>query len=82
MKSNDLIQDTLMPFSIDYVDGGTPLATYAMRDIGVDTLFDLSEREIVFRAKLGDMSFVTRQRPDGSVTHLYFVPEYPNTNWD
>ena len=66
------------PLHVTYVEGGALLHSFAWRDVGVDILFDLPELETVYRAKLGDMCFVARRRPDGSVSHLYFAPEYPN----
>jgi len=68
------------PLHVAYVEGGALLHSFALRDVGVDTLFDLPELETAYRAKLGDMCFVVRVRPDRSVSHLYFVPEYPNNN--
>lgn len=68
------------PFRVDHVGNGVQLQSFALRDVGVDALFDLSEPETVYRVKLGDMCFVARRRPDGSTSHLYFAPEYPNNN--
>ena len=67
-----------VPFRTIYVEGGARVDSYALRDIDVDVLFDLPDLETVYRARLGDMSFVTRQRQDGHVSHLYFASEYPN----
>src|SRR5262249_3044532 len=69
-----------VPFRIDYVANGAQLQSFALRDVGVDVLFDLSDQETIYRAKLGDMCFVIRRRTDGSTSHLYFAPEYPNNN--
>jgi hypothetical protein len=69
-----------VPFRVDYVDDGVQLQTFALRDVGVDALFDLPEPQTVYRVKLGDMCFVARKRHDGSISHLYFVPEYPNND--
>ena len=69
-----------IPFRVDYVDNGAQLQSFALRDVGVDTLFDLSEQETVYRVKLGDMCFVARRRTDGAISHLYFAPEYPNND--
>lgn len=69
-----------VPFRIDYVDDGVQLRSFALRDVGVDTLFDLPEPETVYRVKLGDMCFVARKASDGTITHLYFAPEYPNND--
>src|SRR5262245_27920920 len=69
-----------VPFCVGYVDNGAQLQSFALRDVGVDTLFDLSDLDTVYRVKLGDMCFVARRRPDGSTSHLYFAPEYPNNN--
>jgi hypothetical protein len=67
-----------VPFRTIYVEGGERVDSYALRDIDVDALFDLPDLETVYRARLGDMSFVTRQSQDGHVSHLYFASEYPN----
>ncbi len=70
----------VVPLRVDYVEDNSPLHSFALRDIGVDTLFDLSDKETVYRVRLGDMCFVARRRPDRTTSHLYFVPEYPNNN--
>lgn len=69
-----------VPFRIDYCGDGVRLRSFALRDVGVDALFDLPELETVYRAKLGDMCFVARRGADGSTSQLYFAPEYPNND--
>src|SRR5262249_41796228 len=52
--------------------------SYALRDKGVDVMFDIADVEVACRVTLGDMCFVARPRRDGSYSQLYFMPEYPN----
>lgn len=68
------------PLRIDYGDEGVQLQSFALRDIGIDALFDLPEPETIYRAKLGDMRFLVRKLPDGSTADVYFAPEYPNND--
>jgi len=69
-----------VPLRVGYADDGAQLQSFALRDVGVDPLFDLPAMETLYRAKLGDMCFVVRRRADGSISRLYFVPEFPNNN--
>lgn len=67
------------PLHIDEIVGGSRVFSYALRDAGVDVLFDLPDREVTYRVLLGDMRFVARLGRGGQPARLYFAPEFPNT---
>ncbi len=72
----DVIGD--MPLRIDELVGGSQVFSYALRDTGVDVMFDIPDQELVNRVVLGDMRFVAKVGRDGQITRLYFAPEFPN----
>jgi hypothetical protein len=69
------------PVHVSTTVGGAAIHSFALRDIGVDVLSDVPDLETVYRTYLGDMCFVGRRRADGSFSHLFLAPEFPNNEF-